>query len=322
MRAIVMHEPGGPEVLRPEEVPEPSPGPGQVVIRVEAAGVGYADTLLRARGFPLPVPLPAVFGFEAAGTVTETGDGVDPALVGTRVVTLRLGGDGGTYAEYARAEADSLTVVPEPVTPSDAVAVAVQGAVALTLVREARLTGNETVLVEVAAGGVGAYLTQLAPAMGAGRVVATAGSAGKRRQAEDLGADLVLDHTDPGWTDRVAEEGGTLDVVFESIGGASAGRLLDAMTPGTGRMLLYGVLDGPPAVAPIDLLRRGLTLAGCGGLTGWALRVQEARAEVLEMLAAGRLRPWVDSVLPLEEAAAAHRRIEERAASGKIVLVP
>jgi len=287
-------------------------------------GVGYADILLRGGAFPFPAPLPAVFGFEAAGTVTEVGEGVDPSLSGARVHVMALDGASGAYAEYVAADADALTLIPDEVTATDAVAVAVQGALALALLRAARLNGTENVLIEAAGGGTGGYLTLLARESGAGRVIGTAGSEAKRHRAQSLGADHVLDHSDPDWPGRVrnALDGGTVDVVFESLGGASAGRLLDALTPGSGRIMFYGVLNGAPAITPMDLLRRGLTLVGCGGMDAWAQDVLAARADVLDMVAKGRLLPQVDTVLPLTEAAAAHRRMEDRAAMGKIVLVP
>src|SRR5262249_10939046 len=158
----------------------PALAPGQVLVRTEAIGVGYYETPLRSGVFPYPGPLPAVFGFEAAGTVTETGDGVDPALAGSRVVVMNLTGAGGTYAEYVATGAATLAPIPDGVSAVDAVSVAVQGAVALTLLRTAQLTGTESVLVEVAGGGVGGYLTQLARTYGAARVIGTAGSAVKR----------------------------------------------------------------------------------------------------------------------------------------------
>src|SRR4051812_42416348 len=130
MRAIVMHETGGPEVLRMEEIPAPEPGPGQVLIRTEAIGAGHYEIPLRAGVFPMPFPLPAVFGFEAAGVVIRIGDGVDQALRDTRVLLMDLTG-GGSHAEYVVAAAADLTPIPEEVSPVDAVAVAVQGAVAL-----------------------------------------------------------------------------------------------------------------------------------------------------------------------------------------------
>ncbi|WP_432871107.1 quinone oxidoreductase family protein [Microbispora rosea] len=324
MRAIVLHESGGPEVLRLEEVPTPTAGPGQVLVRTEAVGVGYADTLLRGGAFPFPSPLPAVFGFEAAGAVTEVGKGVDPSLPGARVHVMNLNAAGGAYAEYVAADARALTLIPDEVTATDAVAVAVQGALALTLLRAAHLNGTENVLIEAAGGGTGGYLTLLARESGAGRVIGTAGSEAKRRRALSLGADQVLDHSDPDWPGRVRDtlDGETVDVVFESLGGASAGRLLDALTPGSGRIMFYGVLNGAPVIAPMDLLQRGLTLVGCGGMDAWAQRVLAARADVLGMVAEGRLLPQVDTLLPLADAAKAHRRMEDRAAMGKIVLVP
>jgi NADPH:quinone reductase len=322
MRAIVIHEQGGPEVLRLEEVPEPAAGPGQVLIRTEAIGVSYSEMAMRAGVYPPAAPLPAVFGFEAAGIVTAAGDGADPSLEGRRVVVLSPAL--GCYAEYVAAAAESVTPVPDGMPPADAVAVANMAAVALCLLRTARLTGSETVLVEVAAGGVGGYLTQLARDHGAGRIIATAGSMAKRDHARALGADAVLDHTDHDWPDQLRDllDGAGLDVVFESLGGESAGRLLDAMTPVSGRMLLYGLVNGEPAVTPMDLLRRGLTLTGCAGMPGWLDLVQAARGDVLRMVTEGRLRPQIDSVLPLADAARAHERIEARAAIGKIVLVP
>lgn len=195
---------------------------------------------------------------------------------------------------------------------------------ALCLLRAARLTGRESVLVEVAAGGVGGYLTQLARAHGAALVIGTAGSAAKRDHARSLGADVVLDHSEPGWPGGLpaALGGTTLDVVFESIGGTSAGQVLEAMTPLAGRVMFYGLLAGPPAITPLDLLRNGLTLVGCGGMPGWVKRVQAARADVLAMTAEGTISPQVDSVLPLAEAGRAHQRLEDRAAIGKIILVP
>lgn len=329
MRAIVMHQTGGPEVLRLEEVPVPDVGPGQVLVRTEAIGVNFFEVRSRSgAALPLhPAKLPSVPGGEAAGTVTAVGEGADPALIGTRVATL---GGSGAYAEYVAVPATSAIPVPEGLAAADAVAVTAQGATALALLRAAALTGREDVLIEAAGGGVGGYLVQLAREFGARRVIATAGSAAKRQLAFDLGADAVLDHRDPDWPSQVtaANDGAMIDVIFESIGGESAGRLLDALVPGAGRMLFYGLLSGePPAISPYDLLLRGVGLIGCGGRpadysTGWSAQVDAARPEVLARAAAGRLRALVDSRIPLADAARAHQRIEERQAAGKVILVP
>jgi NADPH:quinone reductase len=203
------------------------------------------------------------------------------------------------------------------VPADDAVAVASFGAVALCLVRAARLTGTETVLVEVAAGGVGGYLAQLAHAHGAARVIGTAGSEAKREFARALGADEVLDHYDPDWTSKLAG----VDAAFDSLAGETPGKLISAMTPGSGRILVYGLLQGPPVFDTVNLLANGLTVIGCGGAP-WLAGVQAAKAEVLQLLLQGQLRPIIDSTLPLEAAAEAHHRFDSRAAMGKIILRP
>lgn len=322
MRAIVMTSAGGPEVLVERDMPAPTPAAGQVLIEAGAIGVHFAETQLRSGMFPSPTALPDVFGGEVAGTVTGVGPGVDPGLIGARVIATTDGT--GAYAEQVVVAAAAAVVVPDDLSLHDAVAVAVPGAVALTLLRTAAMRGHETVLVEAASTGVGAYLTQMAKEFGAARVIATAGTDEKCERARSLGADGVSVHSAPGWQDAVRDTLGdtTLDVVFESIGGASAAGLLDAMTPLTGRMLFYGMLSGrPAAVTSQDLVLRGLTLVGCGG-PAWLGRVADARAEILDRAVAGTLVPLIDSVIPLGQAHLAHEKIEQRKNSGKLILDP
>jgi NADPH:quinone reductase len=316
MRAIVLRAVGGPENLSLEELLVPAPGSGQILVKTEAIGVSYAEAAVRSGAIPVPLELPATLGFEAAGTVTELGDGVDGDLLGRRVVVLNPGL--GCYAEYVAVPAANATVIPDGLSSADAVVVAGHGAVALCLLRAANLTGKETVLVEVAAGGVGGYLTQLAHREGAARVIGTAGTQAKRDHAKKLGADEVLDHTAAEWEKDLAG----VDVVFESLGGDTPSSLLDALTPGTGRILLYGLLRGAPEVSPVDLLFRGLTLVGCGGGGAWMDQVLRARTEVMRMAVDGVLKPQIDTVLPLEDAAVAHERFDNRLTIGKIVLTP
>jgi NADPH:quinone reductase len=334
MRAIVMRSTGGPEVLKVEELPVPTAGTGEVLVRTEASGISFAETRMRSGAFLPMVPsaLPARVGTEAVGVVIAVGDGVDPRLLGTRVLVTN---GNGTHAEHFTAAAHAVTQVPDGMNPVDVVAVAVQGATALSLLWSAALSGKETVLIEVGGGGVGGYLVQMAHEFGADRVVATAGSEPKRARARELGADQVVDHRRQDWTDHVRDAIGeaTFDVIFESIGGSSAGRLLDAVTTGTGRVVFYGQLDGPAEIKPFDLMIRSLTLIGCGSSPadyragkrppgGWLVKMDRARGEILQRLAEGLLRPLVDSVMPLADAAAAHHRIEDREAIGKVVLMP
>lgn len=322
MHAILLTATGGPEVLVPGEVPAPRPQAGEVLLRTEAIPVIYPETMLRAGVYPLPVEFPIVFGTQAVGVIAETGAGVDTALLGQRV--LASSNSFGTYAEQVCVPADSVARVPETLPSVDAAAIGMSGSVAIPLLRTARLTGTETVLIEAAATGVGAYLTQLAREYGAARIIATAGGPEKTQQAREFGADIVVDHTDPEWVKRLGEalDGATLDVVFDSIGGESARALLDLMTPLRGTVLSYGWLSGTAAeITTMDLIMRGLTLTGCSGPT-WLAGVAQARAEALDRAATGSLRPLVDRVLPLDQAAQAHRSIGERATKGTIVLQP
>ncbi|WP_039798992.1 quinone oxidoreductase family protein [Nocardia araoensis] len=322
MQAIVMTAPGSPDVLVAADVPAPRAGAGEVVIRAEAIPVLYPETKLRSGEFPLGAPLPLVFGFQAAGVVTEVGAQVDPALIGRRVVVSTQGS--GAYAEFVAAPADSVASIPDGLSFVDAAAVLMNGSVAIPLLETAALTGTETVLIEAAATGVGSALVQLAKEFGAARVIGTAGGSDKAAHARKSGADEVIDHNDPEWTTGLREilDGATVDVVFDSIGGASAAGLLDLMTPLRGRMLGYGWLAGAPAqVSASDLLMRGLTFTGCAG-PDWLNRVAQARTAVLARAAAGGLDSPIEAVLPLDQASRAHRLLEERAVLGKIVLRP
>ncbi|MFI6866393.1 zinc-binding alcohol dehydrogenase family protein [Nocardia sp. NPDC050406] len=322
MQAIVMTGTGGPEVLVAREVPEPRPRVGEVLIRSAAVPVLFPETLLRSGAFPLPVEGPLVFGTQAVGVVVEVGDGVDAGLIGQRV--LVASDSFGTYAEFVCAPAESAVAVPEGLSSVEAAAVAMSGSVALPLLETARLTGTETVVIEVGATGVGGYLTQLAKEFGAARVIATAGGTAKMRRARELGADEVVDHSDAAWPQRLREilGGTTVDVVFDSLGGESASALLDLMTPLRGRMLSYGWLSGAPAqVTAMDLIGRGLTLIGCAG-PEWLAGVARARGAVLDRAATGSVTVLTDRVLPLAQASEAHRVIGERLTMGTVVLRP
>ncbi|MFC9789202.1 zinc-binding alcohol dehydrogenase family protein [Rhodococcus sp. NPDC127528] len=313
---------GGPETLVTREVPEPSPAAGEVLVRTEATPVLFVETQIRSGVFPVPTGLPAVFGTQAAGVVTEVGAGVDPALVGTRVVVAGMGI--GAHAELVCAPAESAVPIPDGLSCVDAATVVMGGSVALALLETARLSGDDTILIEAAGTGVGGYLTQLARSRGAGTIIATAGSPENRERARSFGADITIDHTEPDWADRLPEalRGDTIDVAFESVGGSSSLAVLDAMTPLVGRMLYYGMLSGTPAaVTSSDLLARGLSLTGCSG-PAWLARVAITQSTVLELAANGSIAPIIDTVLGFDDAGHAHERIELRHAKGMFVLTP
>jgi len=323
MRAVVLQATGGPELLVPAEVPEPTAGPGQLLVRTEAIAVSRGETMMRSGAIPLPYALPAVIGAEAAGIVEEVGEGADPGLAGARV-TMVTGG-AGSYAEYIAVNAGMTVRVPDGLGAADAVAVAAPGAMALGLLERGAVRSGENILIGGGSGAAGGYLVALARELGAGRIIATAGTAAGREQVLKLGADAVLDHSDPGWPGGVpaALGGGTLDVAFDPAGGAAPGMVLDLLTPSSGRMVCYGLLSGaPPALDLATVLSRGLRVTGCGG-PGWFRQVLGVHyPEILRRATRGDVQPRIGAVLPLADAAEAHRRIAGRSVTGRILLVP
>ncbi|MEU8401350.1 zinc-binding dehydrogenase [Nonomuraea sp. NPDC048892] len=308
MRAVVLRRYGGAETLVVEEVPDPVPGAGQVLVEVEVAGITFVETQLRADRGPRRVELPAVLGNGVAGTVRATGDGVDPSVVGTRVVST-LGGLGG-YAELAVAQAGDLIPIPGDLSPEVAVALLADGRTALGLVGAAAPAPGEWVLVEAAGGGVGSLLVQLARRAGA-HVVGAAGSAAKRELAASLGAELTVDYTGPGWTRIVREATGGLDVVFDGVGG-EIGAAAQGLLKDGGRLSVYGMAGGAmttpdPRVTAVS----------------WpATDLRELARRALELASAGQLRPVIGATYPLESAAQAHAAIEARTITGKSLLRP
>ena len=324
MKAVVVRKFGSPEVLMAEELPEPRPTDGQVVVDVAAIGVNFVETLVRAGAFPRALnQTPYVPGNEVGGIIAEVGPGVDPALVGRRVVT-GAGGRGG-YAERVAVAADGLVEIPDSLDAETAVALFVHGRTALGLLRELRTQKGEHVLVEAAGGGVGSLLVQLAKRVGA-TVVAVGGGERKLELARSLGADVAVDYREPGWAEVVRREVGEdgLDVVFDSVGG-DIGREAFDLLAGGGRFAVFGMASGAATEATFaEVLRKGVTVIGYGGARPWPYPEypHELEAEALREAAAGRLKPTIGQRFPLERAAEAHAAIESRATVGKTLLIP
>lgn len=318
MRAVVMREFGPPEVLRPEDVPDPSAGPGEVVIGVEFASVTFVETQVRAGRPPsaamLP-GLPAILGNGVGGTVIKAAPGAGPGGVGRRVVAA-LGGRGG-YAEQAVAPAAGLIDVPDGVGLRDATALLADGRTALGLIGLARPEAGDTVLVEAAAGGVGTLLVQLARAAGA-RVVALAGQEHKLAVARDLGADLAIDYTDEHWAARVRQAAGKVDIVFDGVGG-DIGLAAFGLLGAGGRFCPFGMASGRFAPVAPDLAReRGVAVLR--GAPPDADRIRALSEAALTEAAGGRIHPVIGQEFALARAAAAHQAIESRATTGKTLL--
>lgn len=331
MKVVRFHEHGGPEVLRYEDVADPVLGRGQVLLRVLAAGVNYADATRRKGGssYPRPTPLPFTPGSEVVGTVETLGEGVTGVARGTTVLAWL--GQGG-YAEWAVADAADLLPVPPDVNPVEALSLIVQGlSAALILKGSARLQASESVLIEGAAGGVGVLAVQLAKIFGAGRVIGAASTQAKRELVANLGADATVDYTQPGWAaDVKAKNGGRpVDVILEMTGGAVFEQSFDCLAP-YGRMVAYGNASRQPMTLNVQrLFGQNQTVTGFF-LSGFiASQSRDRHAFVSQLLAElggyvsdGRLRLRLGGTYKLAQASDAHRAIEGRGTTGKIVLVP
>lgn len=320
-----MEHPGGPEVLVVREVQEPVAGPGQVVVEVAAAGLNRADLLQRQGRYAPPEGTPAWPGLECSGTVAEVGDGVVDLAVGDRVCALL---DGGGYAERVAVRSGQVMPVPSGV---DLVAAAALPEAAATvhsnLVGTAGLRAGELVLVHGATSGIGTMATQLVRALGS-RALATAGSAEKVAAAAGFGAEAVLDYRVDDLEEQVmALSGGRgVDVVLDPVGARYLGMHVRLLATG-GRVVVIGLMGGRSAELDMAaLMTRRATLHGS---TLRARPWQEKAAictavveQVWPLVSRGEVRPVVDRVLPLAEAAEAHRVLEAGEHVGKVLLVP
>ena len=335
MKAIQMTEQGGPEVLRLVELPAPQPGPGQVLLKVDAAAVNFSD-LMRRRGdvYPVPTPLPFVPGAEVSGTVVALGAGVEGLSVGTSVFGTVGADASGGYAEYAVAHAANLIPIPDGLDPDAAAGIVVSGLAATVILHDvAQLAAGETVFVPAAAGGVGSFAVQIAKLLGAGTVIAGAGTAAKREIALGLGADEAVDYREDGWTKLVLEltGGRGVDVALEMSGPGHLGQTLSILAP-FGRLINYGSVSGSVyGLDPATLVPLLYDPAPSQLLTGFNLgiwfehRPAQAVASLQRLvgwIASGRLRTPAVQTLPLAEAAEAHRLMEAGATTGKVVLKP
>ena len=312
MRAVVLRTFGRPENLVAEELDAPQAGPGEILVGVRLASITFVETQIRAGRPPHPPmapALPAVLGNGVGGLVLAVGDGVDRALVGRRVVTT-TGGAGG-YAERVVVDASLPLEVPAALDLRDAVALLADGRTALSLIEAAGVQPGERVLVEAAAGGVGSLLVHLARNAGA-HVVAAAGGERKLALARGLGADVAVDYSRARWTD----EAGSVDIVFDGVGGEIGAAAYGLLRPG-GRFIAYGMASGAFTVLSGDV-RPQVTVVRGVPLT--PARSRELSAGALAQAAAGRLRPTVGQTFALPRAADAHAAIESRATVGKTLL--
>ena len=322
MQAIQVTTVGGPEVLTPTELPVPSPKPNEAVVQIKASGVNFIDVYFREGRYP--APLPFVDGQEASGVITEIGSEVTNVQVGDRVAYT---GALGSYAEYAAVPASRLVKVPDELDFEQAAAAMLQGMTAHYLLHSAYpLQQGETALIHAAAGGVGLLLVQMAKKIGA-RVIATAGTEEKAQLARDAGADECIVYTEADFeteTKRLTDGKG-VHVIYDGVGKATFDKDLEVLRP-RGYLVLFGGSSG--AVPPFDLIKlsqKGSIFITRPTLAHYTLTREELewRAnDVLQSIVRGDLKLRIHKVYPLAEAAQAHRDLEGRKTTGKLLLKP
>lgn len=322
MKAIRIHEFGGPEVLRYEDVPVPEPGPGQARVKIDAAGVNFVDVYNRKGLYGNNLPM--TLGSEAAGVVDAVGPGVSDIKAGDRVAYAMVP---GAYAEYAVLAAERLVAVPEGVDSKLAASAMLQGMTAHFLSHSTfPLKSGDTALVHAAAGGVGGLLVQIAKKLGA-RVIATVSTEEKAQEARQAGADEIILYTQTDFTaeTRRLTGGRGVDVVYDSVGKTTFWGSLDSLRP-RGYMVLFGQSSGP--VEPIDpqmLNAKGslfLTRPTLGHYIADRAELLQRAEDIFNWIGAGELKVRIAATFPLAQAAEAHRFLESRQAKGKVLLIP
>lgn len=323
MRAIRYQAAGGPEVIRLDQVPVPQPRQGEALIQVAAAGVNFADISRRYNHYLEATPTPYIPGSEIVGMVVALGPDTpesDWLRVGARVVGLCASGG---YAEYVATSARMLAPAPAGVSDAELVALPIQGVTAYHLLKTSgRMAAGETVLINAAGGGVGVMAIQVARLLGAGKIIAAAGSDDKAELTRSLGADEFINYRSEHLTERVREitGGNGADVILEPVGGEIYARSEAALAP-FGRLALFGRASGEQAeVDTSRLMRRNAAVIGFWLATIPGHMTVEGMQALGAWLAEGKLRIILGGVYPLEEAARAQEDLEGRRTHGKLAL--
>lgn len=322
MQAIQVSQVGGPEVLTAADVPVPTPKANEALVEIKAAGVNFIDVYIREGRYP--APLPFISGQEAAGVVTEVGSEVTTVRAGDHVAYTSVM---GSYAEYAAVPASRLVKIPDGLDFEQAAAAMLQGMTAHYLLHSSYpLQRGETALIHAAAGGVGLLLVQMAKRIGA-RVIATAGTQEKAQLARDAGADECIVYTEADFeaeTRRLTDDKG-VHVVYDGVGKATFDKDLDVLRP-RGYLVLFGGSSG--AVPPFDLIKLSqkgslfITRPTLAHYTATREELEWRANDVLQSIARGDLKLRIHKTYPLAEAAQAHRDLEGRKTTGKLLLIP
>jgi NADPH:quinone reductase len=322
MQAVQVQKSGGPEVLTLVDLPVPKPKPNEVVVKISAAGVNFIDVYFREGRYS--TPLPFVNGQEACGIVSDVGNGVKSLKSGDRVAYT---GTLGSYAQYAAVPSDRVVRVPKGITDQQAAAAMLQGMTAHYLVNGAYpLKKGETALIHAAAGGVGLLLVQMARSIGA-RVIGTAGSEDKAKLAREAGAHEVIlyDRQDFEAETKRITEGKGVHVIYDGVGKSTFEKDLNILRP-RGYLVLFGAASGPVPPFDLDKLRQKgslfLTRPSLGHYIATREELEQRATAILKMISSGKLKLRIEHVYKLQEAQQAHRDLEGRKTTGKLLLIP
>ncbi len=324
MKQVQFNQYGSPDVLELVETDMPQPKAGEVVIKVVAIGVNYSDTLRRRNRYFQPTPLPYTLGAEAVGQIVAIGEGVSKPYV-NGVTVLAILPFGGGYSEYVAAFAQYCVPLPPNIDAKNATAIFVQGSTAQLMISQvAKDLNNKTVLINASAGGVGSLLVQLAKMNGA-KVIAASSSDEKLEVAKANGADVTLNYSNAHWSEKVKEasNGQGVDIAFETVGGEVYNETVKSLAHG-GHLIVYGCASGvqghvhPEFFVDKNLSQSGFNLAFyiSDKMQVW----QEALEKVIGLIAQKKLKIETPKTFALEDAAEAHRQIEARQTTGKVVL--
>lgn len=322
MQAIRVTEPGGPEVLKLEDLPTPEPGPGQARIKIEATGVNFIEIYQRSGYYKVPMPFTP--GAEGAGTVDAVGPDVTDVQPGDRVAWT---GIPGSYATHAVGPVAQLVKLPEKLSFQDGAAAMLQGMTAHYLTHSTYpLSAGQSCLIHAAAGGVGLLLCQMAKMLGA-RVIGTTSTEAKAKLAKENGADEMILYTQQDFEAEVKRltDGKGVNVVYDSVGKDTFEKSLNCLQP-RGYLVLFGASSGPaPSFDPQVLNPKGslfLTRPTLGNYIATREELMQRANDVLGWAAAGKLKLRIDKTFPLREAGEAHKALASRGTTGKLLLIP
>jgi len=326
MKAVQLSRFGDPDVLNIIALPMPITEPGYVLIRIRAAGINFFETLVRQNRYAVTPQLPIVPGVEVAGVVEAVGDGVDRDLNGKRVAVplFAVGRPTGGYAEYISVRPSDIALIPGGLHFEQAVALLVQGLTAAFLIRQSQPQGK-TIAVTAAAGGVGSLLVQLGKQAGAKQVIALAGDPNKLEVTKSLGADHAFNYQNQGWIDQVkdATAGKGVDIIYDTVGGPITGACLNALAP-LGELVFAALNRCQLTTRDLEtMFNQNQSIRGFALLPLLdAVTLHDELSRLFDLARAGKLKVLIGGRYPLEQVADAHRVLENRLTTGKVVLVP